>query len=195
MVLRVRSRSRRISHTAGIAWGSLYRAPTVSDLLAKNGLNIERSVLVPYMTGKACNGIDIRFRVCEKKSQKVASKRGTTHFLAIARNDTHSETDRVLPIWFHVKPRNPADYSSTQRSLSRFHEAISWPSKKSPISRCALSVASDPWIKFRPVINPRSPRIVPGAASTGFVFPMVDRVTATAFGPSSTITTTGPEVM
>ena len=90
---------------------------------------------------------------------------------------------------------NPAGYSSTHRSLSRAHEGTSRPAKKSAISRSALFVASDPCIKLRPVINPRSPRIVPDAASTGLVFPMVERVTATAFGPSSTINTTGPDVM
>ena len=38
-------------------------------------------------------------------------------------------------------------------------------------------------------------RIVPGAESSGFVAPIIDRTVATAPSPSIAIATTGPEVM
>ena len=44
-------------------------------------------------------------------------------------------------------------------------------------------------------LQARSPRIVPGAESSGLVAPIIVRTVATAAGPSSTIATVGPEVM
>ena len=41
----------------------------------------------------------------------------------------------------------------------------------------------------------RSPRIVPGAESAGFVEPIVERTTAIAPSPSSTSASVGAEVM
>ena len=48
---------------------------------------------------------------------------------------------------------------------------------------------------FRPMSIPKSPRIVPGAASPGFVDPMVCRARATALFASQIMATMGPEVM
>ena len=42
---------------------------------------------------------------------------------------------------------------------------------------------------------PKSPRIVPGAASEGFVVPIIFLVVATTLSPSMTAATTLPEVM
>ena len=41
----------------------------------------------------------------------------------------------------------------------------------------------------------KSPRIEPGAASSGLVAPITWRAAATASSPSSTMATSGPEVM
>ncbi len=41
----------------------------------------------------------------------------------------------------------------------------------------------------------KSPRIVPGAESSGFVAPIIVRTVAIALGPSSASATSGPEVM
>ena len=45
------------------------------------------------------------------------------------------------------------------------------------------------------MMRPKSPRMVPGAASAGLVAPMSERHLATAPSPETTIFTTGPEVM
>ena len=68
--------------------------------------------------------------------------------------------------------------------------------KKSAISRAADSGPSEPWTRFSVVSSARSPRIVPGAASLGFVAPMILRTTCHVFSPPSiTIATSGPRVM
>ena len=48
---------------------------------------------------------------------------------------------------------------------------------------------------LRPTSTARSPRIVPGADSNGFVAPIINRALFTAPGPSQIIATTGPEQM
>ena len=48
---------------------------------------------------------------------------------------------------------------------------------------------------FKPISSAKSPRIVPGALSSGFVAPIMVRTVDTAAGPSITIAITGPEVM
>jgi hypothetical protein len=45
------------------------------------------------------------------------------------------------------------------------------------------------------MLSAKSLRIVPSAALAGLVAPISSRFFATAFSPSSTCTTTGPEVM
>ena len=60
------------------------------------------------------------------------------------------------------------------------------------ISRSADSGESDPCTMFSPISSARSPRIVPGAESSGLVAPIIVRTVATAAGPSITIATTGP---
>src|SRR5258707_1871040 len=49
------------------------------------------------------------------------------------------------------------------------------PEKKYPISKAALSGASEPWVQLLPMLVPRSWRMVPGAAFFGSVAPMVSR--------------------
>jgi len=58
------------------------------------------------------------------------------------------------------------------------------------ISRSADSGLSEPWITFSSMIRPKSPRMVPGAASAGLVAPMSERHLATAPSPEMTIFTT-----
>src|SRR5215210_6800911 len=67
--------------------------------------------------------------------------------------------------------------------------------KNSFASRSADSGESEPWTMFWPTSTAKSPRIEPGAASSGFVAPMTWRAATTACSPSSTIATSGPEVM
>ena len=63
------------------------------------------------------------------------------------------------------------------------------PGKNSAISRAADSGPSLPCTRFSVSSIARSPRIVPGAASRGFVVPMSVRITFQASGPSTTIAT------
>src|SRR5690606_3935133 len=67
--------------------------------------------------------------------------------------------------------------------------------KNSPSSRSALSGESDPCTRFSVTTRPKSPRIVPGAASSGLVAPMMARATPMAPSPDHCMATTGPEVM
>ena len=48
---------------------------------------------------------------------------------------------------------------------------------------------------FWPTSTAKSPRIEPGAASSGLVAPITWRAAFTACSPSSTIATSGPDVM
>ena len=61
------------------------------------------------------------------------------------------------------------------------------------ISRSALFTLSEPCITFSSRIKPKSPRIVPGEASAGFVAPINFLAIETADGPDQTVATTGPE--
>jgi RNA polymerase sigma factor (sigma-70 family) len=70
------------------------------------------------------------------------------------------------------------------------------PGKKSAISLDADSGPSLPCTKFSVTSVPKSPRMVPGAASIGFVEPIKDRTTRqVSAGPSSTRSIAGPLVM
>ena len=63
------------------------------------------------------------------------------------------------------------------------------------ISLNADSTESDPWQMFRPTSMQKSPLIVPGAESRGFVAPNIILPVLTTFNPSQTIGTTGPEAI
>src|SRR5690606_38054782 len=67
--------------------------------------------------------------------------------------------------------------------------------KKKRISCAAVSGPSDPCTTFSSIEVAKSARIVPGAASFGFVAPIRSWFFWIAFSPSSTCTITGPEVM
>src|SRR5215213_7806565 len=67
--------------------------------------------------------------------------------------------------------------------------------KNSFASRSADSGESEPWTMFWPTSTAKSPRIEPVEASSGFVAPITWRAAGTASSPSSTIATSGPEVM
>src|SRR5438132_13628521 len=72
---------------------------------------------------------------------------------------------------------------------------ISLPEKNWAISIAAVSGASDPCTEFSPIDFACSLRMVPSAAFDGSVAPITSRYLAIAPSPSSTCTTTGPEVM
>src|SRR3954454_4173094 len=63
------------------------------------------------------------------------------------------------------------------------------------ISRSADSSESEPWTRLYVTSVARSPRIEPGAASSGLVAPITCRAAATASGPSRIAATSGPPVM
>src|SRR5208282_124756 len=75
------------------------------------------------------------------------------------------------------------------------HGQISISAKKKAISVRAFSGESEPCTELASIDSAKSRRIVPGAAFLGSVAPMISRFTATAFSPSSTWTTAGPEIM
>lgn len=94
--------------------------------------------------------------------------------------------------------RSRGNYSSSERiqaSVARVYSTRPPSGNQSAISAAAVSGASDAWIRFFAVSSAKSPRIVPGADSCGFVAPTIERTTAMAFGPSRTIATTGPDEM
>ena len=66
---------------------------------------------------------------------------------------------------------------------------------QSAISRSADSSESEPWTRLKVTSRARSPRIEPGAASSGSVAPIIWRAAVTASWPSSTAATSGPRVM
>src|SRR5207245_2409559 len=67
--------------------------------------------------------------------------------------------------------------------------------KKRSSSRFADSGESEPCTRFSVISTAKSPRIVPGGASRGFVGPISVRTTDVASGPSATNASTGPDVM
>src|SRR4051812_36436585 len=67
--------------------------------------------------------------------------------------------------------------------------------KYSGNSRAALSDESDPCTMFSLSTSAKSPRMVPGAESSGFVAPIIVRTVAIASCPSRARATSGPEVM
>ena len=58
-----------------------------------------------------------------------------------------------------------------------------------------LSVESDACMMFSVKPRPKSPLIEPGSASNDFVAPTICLVVVTALFPSTTVTTTGPDVI
>src|SRR5680860_475134 len=85
--------------------------------------------------------------------------------------------------------------SQIKQRCRRPYPTISLFLKQSPISRLALSGLSEPCTEFRCMLTPKSLRMVPGSASTGFVLPITARLRAMASSPSRIWSTIGPEVM
>ena len=73
---------------------------------------------------------------------------------------------------FKISPG--ACYSRIQLSVTRFHATSSPAEKKRLTSLAAFSGLSEPCTKLRPISMPKSPRMVPGAAATGLVAPIVE---------------------
>jgi hypothetical protein len=66
------------------------------------------------------------------------------------------------------------------RARSEDERAQASSGKKRPASRAADSFESEPWMRFCPTSTAKSPRIEPGAASSGFVAPITWRAAFTA---------------
>ena len=67
--------------------------------------------------------------------------------------------------------------------------------KNSASSRRALAFESDPCTMFSESSSAKSPRIVPGAESSGFVAPIIVRTTEIADSPLTASARTGPDEM
>src|SRR5205085_8062120 len=74
-------------------------------------------------------------------------------------------------------------------------EYTSHAGKKYPTSTRAVSLLSEPCTALASMESAKSARMVPCAAFFGSVAPISSRFLAMAFSPSSTCTSTGPEVM
>src|SRR5690606_16499028 len=102
------------------------------------------------------------------------------------------DPDGALP---HLDQRHFGGRPGAASSCTADQPTISISLKKKRISFLAFSSESEPWVEFASTDSPKSFRIVPSAAFAGLVAPMRSRLCWTAFSPSSTCTTTGPEVM
>src|SRR6476661_8778013 len=94
-----------------------------------------------------------------------------------------------------VPPPRPFGRARGYDAASSDQPTISLPEKNCAISIAAVSVASEPCTEFSPMDFAWTLRIVPSAAFDGSVAPITSRYLSTAPSPSSTCTTTGPEVM
>src|SRR5437899_2654114 len=88
-----------------------------------------------------------------------------------------------------------AGASLSKTSATRRYGQISTAAKKKAISCAAVYGESEPCTELASIDSAKSLRIVPGAALAGSVAPITSRFRATASSPSSTCTTTGPELM
>src|SRR5918999_5338406 len=87
------------------------------------------------------------------------------------------------------------NHSGAGRARPLVHGEDQSSGKKRPISRAEDSAESEPCTRLVWTSSPNSPRIEPGAASSGFVAPITWRAAVTASWPSSTSATSGPPVM
>src|ERR687895_642098 len=94
-----------------------------------------------------------------------------------------------------LRPEGDPELLEDRPSLGRARRKYQSAGKNSPISRAADSAESEPWTRLVWTSRPKSPRMEPGDASSGFVAPITWRAAATASWPSSTSATSGPPVM
>ena len=85
----------------------------------------------------------------------------------------------------------PRDLGGSRRISTRTSPSLN----QSAISFSAFSAESEPWQMLRPTTMEKSPRMVPGSDSCGFVAPSICRPILTAFSPCQTMQQTGPESM
>src|SRR5260370_38516641 len=83
----------------------------------------------------------------------------------------------------------------TAESRKAWDQMSSRPEKKKPISKAAVSGASEPWGQLLPMLVPRSWRMVPVEAFFGSVAPMVSRHFRMAPSASRTRAKILPELM
>ena len=85
------------------------------------------------------------------------------------------------------------DAEQRAQAVVLFHalQAAKQAVKRKPITAAKLKVDLKEFITAAPLAS----LSVPAAALAGLVAPMISRLSATAFSPSSTCTTTGPEIM
>src|SRR6185436_544193 len=126
-------------------------------------------------------------------------ERGLLHLgleLGEERRDRRGIQDLPQPVHKYFSPRH---FSRCARLLPAAfpidQPTISLPEKNCAISIAAVSGASEPCTEFSPIDFAWTLRIVPSAALDGSVAPITSRYFSTAPSPSSTCTTTGPEVM
>ncbi len=85
--------------------------------------------------------------------------------------------------------------TNAAQSRKSVDQMSSRPEKKYPISKAAVSGASEPCVQLLPILVPRSWRMVPGAAFFGSVAPMVSRHLRMAPSASRTRAKILPELM
>ena len=84
-------------------------------------------------------------------------------------------------------------HSYIQASEWLFHGSNSCGLNHKAISLLADSTESEPWMTFLPTWMQKSPLMVPGLESNGFVAPNIFLPVSTALSPSQTMQQTGPE--
>ena len=98
--------------------------------------------------------------------------------------------------FLRYRPCTRRSSASRARGSARRSRAQTRPSgKKSASSRRALAFESEPCTMFSESSSAKSPRIVPGAESSGFVAPIIVRTTEIADSPLTASASTGPDVM
>src|SRR3954452_6497009 len=105
---------------------------------------------------------------------------------------------RVHPLYKDLARRRGADpdrNGAVPALTGPVQGQISTREKKNAISCAAFSGESEPCTELASIDSAKSLRIVPESALAGSVAPITSRFLATAFSPSSTCTTTGPEIM
>src|SRR4029079_4708930 len=119
-------------------------------------------------------------------SRRIPAASPQAAAVAAVSHNLHANGDRWPAFSSGAQPHGQPRRDQPTTSLPEKNWAISW---------AAVSGASEPCTEFSPIDLAWTLRIVFGAALAGSVAPMMSRYLAMAFSPSSTWTTTGPEIM
>src|SRR5215208_2058205 len=104
-------------------------------------------------------------------------------------------TGQLLDLRHHCLERDPERRQDLAPARRGGGEDQASPGNQSWISRSADSSESEPWTRLNVTSRAKSPRMDPGAASSGLVAPMTWRAAVVASRPSRTAATSGPPVM